>query len=474
MLVGREGRRRVVRAANRAAVAAGVRVGMAATQAHALVRDLLSEPHDPAADAAALQALALWALRRYAPIVAVDAPDGLVIDATGAAHLRGGEAGLLADLLGRLAEAGIEARAAMADSWGAAHAVARFAAAPGLVVDPGRSGAALARLPVAALRLPDEIVAGLKVLGFMRIGELAAQPRAPLALRFGPEPGRRLDQAMGRLDEPIAPVSLPAPIAAQRAYVEPISTAETIARHLDQLVAELCVSLEAAGMGARRLDLICHRVDAMRVAVRVGTVRAVREPARLAKLLKDRIETIDPGFGIERMELIATVAEPLGYRATSTLDQPEMADISGLIDTLTNRVGAEHLYRIAPVESDIPERSTRRIAPLSAPGGAGWPPHWPRPARLLRPPEPISTLAMLPDHPPVQFTWRGVRRRVRRADGPERIYGEWGKRDAEMSAVRDYFQLEDEAGERFWVFRSGDGESVESGDQSWFLHGVFG
>jgi len=96
------------------------------------------------------------------------------------------------------------------------------------------------------------------------------------------------------------------------------------------------------------------------------------------------------------------------------------------------------------------------------------------PARLLPRPESIETLALLPDHPPVSFTWRGIRHRVKRADGPERVFGEWWKRDVELIAVRDYFRVEDKAGERFWIYRAGDGEDATTGSQQWFLHGIFG
>ena len=113
----------------------------------------------------------------------------------------------------------------------------------------------------------------------------------------------------------------------------------------------------------------------------------------------------------------------------------------------------------------------RHIRALSPETGAEWPGHWPRPSRLLARPEPIETIALLPDHPPVSFTWRGVRRRVTRADGPERVFGEWWKRDPELEAVRDYFRVEDDAGERYWVFRAGDGEDPLTGSQRWFLHG---
>ena len=141
---------------------------------------------------------------------------------------------------------------------------------------------------------------------------------------------------------------------------------------------------------------------------------------------------------------------------------------------LSNRVGESRLYRFAPVSSDVPERSVQRVAASAPTTGDGWPTQWPRPARLLAPPEAIETVALLPDHPPVQFTWRGTRRRVRRADGPERVFGEWWKRDAELIAVRDYFQVEDDAGGRFWIFRAGDGEDAGTGNHKWFMHGIFG
>jgi protein ImuB len=194
-------------------------------------------------------------------------------------------------------------------------------------------------------------------------------------------------------------------------------------------------------------------------------------------------------------------AEPLAPKQTiSSLTEEPEADVSGLIDTLANRVGEQRLYRFAPVACDVPERSVCRVAPTAPDTGEAWPNHWPRPARLLPAPEPIETVALLPDRPPVSFTWRGVRRRVKCADGPERVFGEWWKRDAELSAVRDYFRVEDAAGERFWIYRAGDGEDAPrfetrrcraaarrdslragrrgedaaTGAHRWFLHGIFG
>lgn len=465
----------MVLAADAAAHAAGLRVGMPATKAQVLIPGLVIQDADPVADAEALDRLAVWLLQRYAPIVAADPPDGVVIDTTGADHLHGGEAAMLAGLVERLAGSGLSARIAVADTWGAAHALARFAARPALVAAPGSSGSAIAPLPLAALRLPADMVAGLRVLGFESIADLLAQPRAPLALRFGPQLGRRLDQALGHTSEPIEPIRTPELIEVRRAFPEPIGAAETIARYIGKLVVELCEALEEAGLGVRGLDLICHRVDNRAQAVRVGMALPVRDVKRLTRLLCDKIETIDPGFGIEIMTLTATLAEPLPEKQTSTslVDEPE-ADVSDLMDTLANRVGERRLYRIAPAASDVPERSVCRIPPMAPETGAGWPGHWPRPSRLLASPEVIDTVALLPDHPPVSFTWRGIRRRVKRADGPERVFGEWWKRDAELAAVRDYFQVEDDAGERYWIFRSGDGEDAATGSHRWFMHGTFG
>ncbi|WMT92928.1 DNA polymerase Y family protein [Pelagibacterium sp. H642] len=475
VVAAREKNRHVLVAADAAARAAGLGVGMVLTKAKILVPDLHVEYADPQADVESLERLALWALQRVSPFVAVDAPDGLIIDSTGADHLHGGEAALLDTLLGRLIMSGISARAAIADTRGAAHALARFSANPSFVAPEGHGTEVLLPLPLEALRLPTNLSQDLRKLGFATVGDVLSQPRAPLVLRFGPELGRRIAQALGERGEPIEPLRPADLIEVRRSFAEPIGAAETISRYISKLVVSLCTELELRGLGARRLDLLCHCVDNRIEAVRVGTATPARDIRRLTRLLCDKIETIAPGFGIEVMSLTATIAEPMGERQSSSLLIEEAEpDISDLIDTLSNRVGERAIYRFAPVASDVPERSVARVAALSPDLGEGWPGHWPRPSRLLPRPEPIETIALLPDHPPVSITWRGVRRRVRRADGPERVFGEWWRADAELVAVRDYFRIEDDAGERFWVYRAGDGENPETGSHKWFMHGIFG
>lgn len=474
-LVGREKQRRVVLSVDLAARKLGLRPGIPVAKAQALYPDLALMDADPEGDRLGLERLALWFQHRIAPLVAADLPDGLVLDTTGSDHLHGGEPAMLSSMVHRLAEAGFRAKAAVADSWGAAHALARYGRGSVIIVPPGETQAILADLPIKALRLSPSIVAELATLGVVHIGTLAAMPRAPLALRFGGQIVHRLDQAFGYTDEVITPIRPVSPVEVSRNFAEPIAAAETIARYIEKLASPLCQGLEERGQGVRHLDLILHRVDSHRATIRVATAAPVRNAKRLTRLLCEKIETIDPGFGIERMVLLASRAEPMERRQiVSSLIAEEEHDISDLIDTLTNRVGAQALYRFAPVESDLPERSFCRVPPLSPDETRGWPEHWPRPPRLLGRPEPVQAMAELPDQPPLFFIWRGIRHRVKCADGPERVFGEWWKNDAELTISRDYFRVENTHGERFWLYRAGDGEHGETGSQGWFLHGIFG
>jgi protein ImuB len=473
VVISRSGSKRWISAADTAARKAGLRVGMAASRAKAIIDDMVMMDADPTADAAALERLALWALKQYSPVVAIDGVNGIVIDTEGADHLRGGEELMISGLVNVLRSRGLTARAAVTDTWGASHAIARLSSAETTIVPVGGVRKAVINLPIRCLRLPLDMVHGLRVLGVETVGELAAMPRAPLTLRFGPEPGRRLDQLFGLAVEPIEPLRTPELIEVFRNFQEPIGAAETIEKYVRRLVTQLTQELEKRGLGVRRSDLVIYRVDNTRQCLRAGLAKPVRDPSRLSKLFCDRIEEIDPGFGIEKLVLVAIMTEPLeDVQAASTLIEEAVVDIAPLVDILGNR--GQRLYRVTPVASDVPERSVARIAPTAVETGIDWVSKWPRPSRLFSHPERIQVVALLPDQPPAMFTWRGKRRRVKRADGPERIFGEWWQRPREMQAVRDYFVVEDEMGERYWVYRAGDGMDVETGSHEWFLHGVFG
>ncbi|WAC49762.1 DNA polymerase Y family protein [Asticcacaulis sp. SL142] len=475
VLKGTEGRRRVVTAMDDLARSLGICLGMPVAKAQALVDDLLLLDADPVADRAALDDLALWGLRRYSPIVMADPPDGLVLDVTGATHRFGGEAGILADIIAHLADKGIKAEAALSETWAASHALARYQPETLTLIAPGKTNEALLSLPVEALRLPASTLDGLRVLGFDTIGELASQPRAPLTLRFGPELFRRIDMAFGRMSQPVAPIEPPEMILSRRAFFEPIGAADTMAKYTRRLVADLCDRLEDAGEGALQVDLRFYRVDNRVEAIQVRTAKPVRDEKRLGRLLCDRIETVDPGFGIERMVLAATLTGPLcPDQIHATFGNAQTPDVDDLWDTLTNRYGRNsRLYRSVASPSDIPERAVQKLPVHAKATGSSRNATFRRPFRLLRPPEAMQTMALLPDHPPVSFQWRGSRYRVTAADGPERVRGEWWRTDRETGKVRDYFILEVESGERFWAFRTGDGQNEDTGALRWYMHGKF-
>ncbi|QGY01208.1 DNA polymerase Y family protein [Methylobacterium mesophilicum SR1.6/6] len=458
----------------RAARAASLRPGMALAQAQAMVPNLVVVEARPEVDAAALERLALWCLW-CTPLAAPDPPDGVWIDVAGSAHLFGGEAALLKRLAARLRGGGYGVRLAVADTPGAAWAVARFAsrgASP--VVPPGGMAAALAGLPARALRLPPETVAALGEVGLERVAHLAALPRSALGLRFGATVLRRFDEALGHAHEAIAWSAPPALVETRRAFAEPISAPETLERVARELVVVLVRALGARGLGARRLDLAVRRVDGDVRATCVGTAAVTRDPRHLADLLCARLAQIDPGFGIDEAVLSAGHTEPLaaaqhdGLAAEPGAERPP--DLAALVDRLAARVGHRRLFRVGPVESRVPERSTRRAPALAPTTGISWPAALERPTYLINPPEPVSALALIPDAPPAAFVWRGVRHRVARADGPERVRGEWWVSDAEMASVRDYYRVETADGARYWLFR----DAPMAAGPRWWLQGVFG
>ncbi len=461
-----DGNRRVIEAADAQAAKLGLRRGMAVAQAMAVVPGLQVLEADPQEDEAALLRLARWC-QRLTPLAAPDAPDGIFLDVAGCTHLWDGEESLLDHLVARLAQDGVTARAAIADTPGAAHAMARFGTDK--IVPPRAQADAIATLPVAALRLPEATVAILRRLGFEQIGPLARVPRALLARRFGAEPGRRIDQAFGAVAEPLQPLAHESPLQHRIAFLEPLLTAEALSAATASLLETLCPAMERAGLGARRLDLLFERVDGTVQATRIGTARPNRDPKHLHRLLDEHLPTIDPGLGIEAMRLVIPLAEPLRWKQDNSGGG---GDVSTLVDRLCNRLGADRVYRFAPVESDVPERAVRRIPALARPSGKSWLGEA-APTRLFHPPRPVDAIAELPDHAPAAFTWRRRRHRIRRADGPERIYGEWWQRDAETDAVRDYFRVEDEDGRRFLLFRQGDGRDRRTGELQWFMQGIF-
>jgi protein ImuB len=462
------GNQRVIAAVDEAARRLKLRAGMTIAHAQSLVPNLHIHDAMPFEDEAGLVRLALWCTR-YSPLVATDPPAGVFIDIAGSAHLFKGEASLLQDMKKRLAESRLGARIAVADTPGCAWAMARFSKEE--IVAPGRAADVLGVLPVDALRLGSAVVESLRDVGIERIAQLATKPRGSLQTRFGSDVLLGMDQALGAMPEvliSIVPTEVP---RTKLRFPEPVSDPENLQRVIALLCKDLVEELERRGVGARRLDLVFTRVDNVAQAVRIGTSRPNRNPVHLAKLLGERLVLVDPGFGIEEATLTASWIEAVTEKqivGAHVAKPGENADVSDLVDKPRVKLGAERVFRVVPVESEIPERTSKRVPPMAKADGASWPDDLPRPSRLLTPPELINAIAEIPDAPPRFFVWRKVRHSVVKADGPERILGEWWVSDAETSLQRDYYRVENVQGERFWLFR--DAPAHEGG--RWWLHGI--
>nr|WP_047166887.1 DUF6504 family protein [Sphingomonas sp. Y57] len=474
VLIVRTGQKDVITAACPEALELGLRPGMAAAHARALVADLDVRDAEPDADRALLDRLALHAARQWTPSASVSGPDGLWFDLTGTTHLFGGEERFCRRLLAFLKRLGFTSRIAVAGTPGAAHALARFGGKAITLLPSCEEAEAIAELPLAALRLEPKALVAAGRFGLERIADLYPMPRGPLARRLGLKTVERLDQARGLVTEPIVPiVPTDAPMVTRR-LLEPIGTPESIAQVIGDLVDDLVILLRARGLGARNVVLIADRVDGEAQRLGVGASRVTRDERHLKRMFALKMAQLDPGLGIEAMHLVVPWTEPLGAQSAGALLETsrKVRDLAPLVDQLGTRAGASALFRMSAQESDVPERAMCRVPPLATP--QGWP-GWKRPVRLLKRPEQLSNVvALLPDHPPRRFTWRRQRYRVVAGDGPERVHGEWWRSPKEMWAVRDYFRVEAEGGARFWLFRRGDGVEETTGDLSWYMHGLFG
>ena len=464
------GNRIMLAGVNRAAELEGITPGMALADARAIAAHLTTAPADIRAQTVLLGRLARWC-GRYTPIAAPDGTDGLFLDITGCAHLFGGEADMLADMTERLEGFGFAVAGALADTPGAAWALARYGE-PGTIAPPGGTARVLERLPVGALRLDRATAASLSHLGLRRIGDLYGIPRGSLAARFGQRTVLLLDRALGHAGEAIANPRPAVNPCARIAFAEPIAARADIDAALGYLLGELCTKLEDAGQGARRLELTFHRVDGAVQMLAIGTARPLRDAAALARLFRDRLDSVDPGFGIEAMILAAPATDHL-LPAQATLDDPhDAADgMATLVERLGNRFGFEKIRRATPLDSHLPDRAWRGLAaagPAPAGSGQNWPRTPPRPTRLFPVPEPVEAEPEAADGPPASFRWRGRQHRVAGAEGPERIAPEWWRNDpAWASGARDYWCIEDETGRRFWLCRT-------DRPAEWRLHGLFG
>jgi protein ImuB len=445
----------------------GINKGMALADARVLTPDLEVQDDKPDLADKLLNRIAEWCIR-FTPVVAVDLPDGLILDVTGCAHLWGDDLKYISRITKKLNERGYDVRVAMADTIGVAWGAARYGRQT--VIPGGMHLESLMSLPPEALRLEIDTIERLHKLGLHQVSQFINMPRASLRRRFGPQFISRLDMALGQEIETIQPVQPIEPYQERLPCMEPIVTATGIEIAIKELLEKLCHRFQQEQKGLRTSYFKCYRVDGKVELVDIGTNRPSRSVSHLFKLFEPKLSTIEPALGIELFVLEAPKVEDLFpeqekmWEETGGLEDIRLAE---LIDRITNKIGIQTVHRYLPDEHYWPERSFKKAGSLQEKPTTLWRSDKPRPLHLLSEPETIEVTAPIPDYPPMLFRHRGKLHQIVKADGPERIEQEWWLQQGQH---RDYYRVEDEEGNRYWLFRLGH---YDEKIFRWFLHGYF-
>ncbi|MDP3319632.1 MAG: DNA polymerase Y family protein [Bosea sp. (in: a-proteobacteria)] len=460
------------------ALALGLARDLTLADARARIPGLIAIEAEPEADEALLMRLAAFC-DRFTPLVALDRPQGLLLDITGCAHLFGGESALLATLGRWMRRGGLALRSAVAGTPEAAHALARFGC--GDIVPPGQDEAWLRPLPVAALELPAETALALTRAGLRTLADLAERPSKALSARFGEDLVTRLRRMLGHEDARLTPLRPPPACLVERHFAEPMLDAAGLEQVVTRLIGEAVRLLEQRGEGGRAFEVSFFRTDGAVRRLGIETGRPSRDAKAILRLYRERIDALadplDPGFGFDAVRLAVPICQPLN-EAQASLDRRAVEDeaVADLVDRLVARFGRDRVLRFVAQDSHDPRREARAVPVAAEVSGVVWPAPQPneppaRPLQLFEPPQPVETLAEVPDGPPLRFRWRRVLHEIARAEGPERIAPEWW-RDGPQAPMRDYYRVEDAQGRRFWLFRAG---LYEQGAEPprWFLHGLF-
>jgi protein ImuB len=451
--------------------AVGIEPGMALSVARsALAADRLTvEPHDAHRTDRALRGLAIWC-HRFSPTVAIEDAAGICLDITGCAHLFQGEQRMLELVQREFHRLGFTTRAAIAPTFAAARAVARFGDLPAAVIADHHIHDAVRGLPLAALTVSPHVLASLREVNVKEIGSLLGLPRPAIAARFGIELLAAVDRLMGRAHEAIRPIRPVDSLKAERVFDGPCNSVETIGIACHELLGELCTLAAAREAGMTEWTVTLHRSDLPPLVLTLRHCSPSRDANHLIRLLRPRLERAQLGFGVDGVVIGAVATRRIHHaqhhwweERSGDANRSTAADV--FIDTVVNRLGKDAVVRAELRPSHVPEKAFAfrsvldgvPIAPEIAPHLGD------RPTRLFRAPAPIRVIALSPDGPVSRLEWRGASHTITACIGPERIKGEWWDGDR---ILRDYFKVQDEDGQWFWICRD------HAVDQ-WFVHGAW-
>lgn len=460
--------RLVISAANALAETQGLHVGMRLADAKAILPQLKILEDKEGREQKLLSAIAEWCIR-YTPLVSLDLPDGLLFNCSGCAHLWGGEQHYLDEIINNFQYKGYRVKAAISDTVGSAWAMARFASG-NTIIPPKGQKVAMAQLPPSALRLEAANIDKLNKLGFRRISAFASIPHGSLRRRFGDGLLLRMMQAYGEVEEYIKPIKVPEPYEERLPSLEPIRTRVGIEIALRKLLEMMGERLIGEGKGIRTATFRTYRIDGKTQQLQIGTNQASCHVEHLFKLFEQHIGDIAPGLGIELFILEANRVEDADASQQALWTGKTGLANNGvleLLDKLAGKVGAQAIHRYLPQERYWPERSIKLSKDTKELPQTLWRTDLQRPTQLLPKPEIIQVTAPIPDYPPMNFRHNNILHQVKRADGPERIEREWWLEDGEH---RDYYVVENQHGQRYWVYRSGHYGTDQA---QWYLHGFF-
>ncbi|WP_113662484.1 Y-family DNA polymerase [Pedobacter nanyangensis] len=468
VLVAQEHNKQMVMALSHQAKKLGLKPNMPLADARIALPALQAFKYQPMRQQKLLKMLAEWFIR-YSPNIALAQPDGIFLEVAGCTHLWKGEMPYLQEISARLKKAGYHFKIAMADTLGAAWALTHYG--QNQIVGKGQQLQALLSLPAKALRLEEDTIQRLAKLGFHHIESFIHIAPSTLRRRFGEQINWRIGQALGHWPEAFEAISEPHTYQERLHCIEPIQTAKGIEIALENLLEKLCRVLEKDDVGFRNATLKCYRLDGKLQQISIGTNQPSIHVRHLFKLFELKIKQIEPDLGIELFLMQATKVETLPKQQEALWqiqEQQNLSEISELLDRISIKAGKNAIRRYLPQEHHWPEHSVTPVNDLQQQPTSQWPSHKLRPTVLLNQPEPIQVSAPIPDYPPMNFTYRGQLHRITKADGPERIEREWWLNEGKH---RDYYYVEDEKGQRYWLFRLGHYHSKIAAQ--WFIHGFF-
>ncbi|TMH15463.1 MAG: DNA polymerase Y family protein [Betaproteobacteria bacterium] len=443
--------RHCVFACDRKAFARGVRAGMAVQAALALAPALRVAPRDPATETEALLGVAGWAAQ-FAPGVALEFPDGVLLEVSGSLKLFGGLESLLGRLRRGLAEMGWSSVLAGAPTPRAAFWLA-WAGKQQFIGESAELEPVLAALPLEVLRCNDEALAAFEAIGVRTLGELRALPREGIARRFGQGPLAELDRALGRLSDPRNFFVPPARFGAALSLPADVTQAEALLFAARRLIIQLAGFLAARSGGVQRFVLSLRHRDKAATEIAIGLVAPSRDAEHFILLLRERLFNFTLAEPVREISLRADDVVPLaGHNLGLRFEQGKPpGQWEHLVERLRARLGADAVYGLVLRAEHRPERAVfaGELDSKQLHLDFGERPFW-----LLDRPKRIAEIGAVPYHKgPLELL-----------AGPERIESGWWDGD---DVARDYFVARTQSEALVWIYREWRGEG------GWYLHGVF-